>query len=175
MLVIFNLAILAKIRQIAKLKRSPNFPVIRYEPYWVHMILPFTALVNLYDFTTWALISQADGILSWSEFAPEDVKSNVVNLVSNCSSSSRHSRVRHTDSMSLLREKRVWELGESCLGLVIRRRKDSFLDKHLASICCWRVHCNHSGSVGIPFRGSMAKKFRGKRGYSFDLFGVWEL
>ncbi len=29
-LAIFNLAILAKIRQIAKLKLSPNFPVIRY-------------------------------------------------------------------------------------------------------------------------------------------------
>ena len=62
-----------------------------------------------------------------------DIRSGCVKLVLRCSSSSKHSRMRQTDSMSSERANRVCELRVSEEESVIRRRKQSFLVKQRAS------------------------------------------
>ena len=62
-----------------------------------------------------------------------DIRSGCVKFVLRCSSSSKHSRMRQTDSMSSERANRVCELRVSEEESVIRRRKQSFLVKQRAS------------------------------------------
>ena len=77
------------------------------------------------------MICLGDGLLSLSDSELElDIRSE---CVLKCSSSSKHSRLRQTDTMSSERANRVCELRVSEEQSVIRHRKQSFLVKQRTS------------------------------------------
>ena len=120
--------------------------------------LHFSRRRDLSVLTIWSLICLGDGLLSSSDSESElDNRSKCVKLVLKCSSSSRHSRMRQTDSMSSERANSVCVLRVSEEESVIRRRKHSFLVKQRTyrerssefSMNCHRGASSHIHTEGL--------------------------
>ena len=99
------------------------------------LLLHFSSRINLSCVLIWSLICLGDGLHSLL-VTELDAKSKLVNLTSKNSSSSRHSRMRQTDSISSERANKILELSVSAWpaeeSSVIRHRKQSFLVKQRA-------------------------------------------